>query len=102
VKLSLKWLKELVDIPVPAVEVARILTFQGFETKVLSETGAWTKVITAKVTEAKKHPNADKLSLCTLTDGTTIYSVVCGAPNVAAGQVVALARVGAVCRAILR
>jgi phenylalanyl-tRNA synthetase beta chain len=44
----------------------------------------------------QKHPQADKLSLCSVSDGASSYSVVCGAPNVAAGQTVAFARIGAV------
>ena len=52
-------------------------------------------MVTAKVESREKHPNADKLSLCQVFDGTSRFRVVCGAPNVAAGQTVPLARVGA-------
>ena len=51
--------------------------------------------MTALVKECGKHPNADRLSLCTVWDGQKEYSVVCGAPNVRVGQKVAFARVGA-------
>jgi len=48
-------------------------------------------VVVGKVLKREKHPNADKLSLCVVTDGETDFQVVCGAPNVDAGQVVPFA-----------
>ena len=51
-------------------------------------------IVIGKVVTAKKHPNADRLQLCTVHDGTATVNVVCGAPNVAAGQTVAFAQVG--------
>ena len=45
-------------------------------------------MVTAKVIKLEKHPNADKLRICIVTDGKENYQVVCGAPNVAAGQIV--------------
>ncbi len=95
-KLSYNWLKELVKFDLKPEELANVLTNQGLETGIASQTGAWTNVVTAKVLQTEKHPNADKLRLCTLTDGTAQYSLVCGAANVAAGQTVALAKLGAV------
>ncbi|MEF3279859.1 MAG: phenylalanine--tRNA ligase subunit beta [Elusimicrobiota bacterium] len=52
-------------------------------------------VVVAKVIKKEKHPNADKLSLCQVTDGKESYQVVCGAKNVAEGQVVPFAKIGA-------
>lgn len=52
-------------------------------------------VCTAKVLEKKKHPNADKLFLCKVTDGNEVFDVVCGAKNVDVGQIVPFAKVGA-------
>src|SRR3989337_3521079 len=52
-------------------------------------------VVTGKILDLCPHPNADKLSLCRGADGTAEYPVVCGATNMKAGDVVALARVGA-------
>ena len=95
-KISYNWLKKFVDFDLNPEELAKMLTFIGVETTVVSSGCAWTGVITAKVLEKDKHPNADKLSLCKLTDGVNCYSVVCGAANVAAGQIVPLAKVGAV------
>lgn len=53
-------------------------------------------VVTAKILEKAQHPNADRLSLCRVTDGAVEFDIVCGARNMAAGDVVALAKVGAV------
>jgi phenylalanyl-tRNA synthetase beta chain len=94
-KISLNWLKEFVDFDKTPAEIAEILLFQGFETTVLSKSCDWTKVVTAKVLEVNKHPNADKLHVCSVNDGTNNYSIVCGAPNVAVGQTIALAQLGA-------
>ncbi len=58
--------------------------------------GAFTDVVVARVDSVEKHPDADKLSVCQVADGNETLQVVCGAPNVRAGLLVALARVGAV------
>jgi phenylalanyl-tRNA synthetase beta chain len=94
-RLSFNWLKEFVEFSEQPDKVAEILTFLGFETQVISKGPEFTGVVTAKVIEKDKHPNADKLSLCKVSDGTNTYSVVCGAPNVEAGQTVAFAKLGA-------
>ena len=94
-KLSFNWLKEFVDFDLTPAQVAELLTFNGIETTVAESGGTWTNVVTAKVVECGKHPQADKLSVCSVSDGVNTYPVVCGAPNVAAGQIVALARIGA-------
>ncbi|MDR2426943.1 MAG: phenylalanine--tRNA ligase subunit beta [Endomicrobium sp.] len=95
-KISYNLLKKFVDFNLTPHELAKLLTLIGVETYVVSEQGKWSNVITAKVFEKEKHPNADKLSVCKLTDGSNIYSVVCGAPNVAKEQIVSLARAGAI------
>ncbi len=95
-KVSLQWLKEFVDFDLSAEEVVKLLRSLGFDTASIERVGAGvSNVVTAKVESREKHPNADKLSLCNVFDGTTRFRVVCGAPNVAAGQTVPLARVGA-------
>jgi phenylalanyl-tRNA synthetase beta chain len=95
-KISYKWLKELADFNLSPKETAELITFAGIETNIDNVCQAqWQGVITAKVLESGKHPHADKLSLCVVTDGKNNYSVVCGAPNVAAGQTIALATAGA-------
>ncbi|MCL2335449.1 MAG: phenylalanine--tRNA ligase subunit beta, partial [Endomicrobia bacterium] len=94
-KLSYNWLKKFVDFELSPKELAEMLTFIGIETSVVSSGCQWSGVITAKVNGVQKHPNADKLSLCSVSDGANNYSIVCGAANVAAGQTIPLAKIGA-------
>lgn len=95
-KISYNWLKELIDFDLSPEELSKTLTFLGIETTIASGGIKWTGVITAKVLEKQKHPNADKLSLCKVNDGTKDYEIVCGASNVDAGQIIPLAVIGAV------
>ncbi len=95
-KISYNWLKEFVDFDLTPEELCKTLTFLGVETSVVGGGTNWTGVITAKVLDRQKHPNADKLSICRVNDGTKDYEIVCGAPNVAAGQTIPLATIGAV------
>jgi len=74
-KLSYNWLKEFVPFELSPEELCKALTNQGLETAILSCSGAWSNVVTAKVLQTEKHPNADKLRLCTLTDGVQQYSI---------------------------
>jgi phenylalanyl-tRNA synthetase beta chain len=97
-KLSLSWLKEWVNVPWPAEELARRLTFSGFEVEG-SELAAppFNGVVVAQIIEASRHPQADKLQVCRVStgDGSEPLQIVCGAPNARAGLRTALATVGA-------
>jgi phenylalanyl-tRNA synthetase beta chain len=95
-KISYKLLKEFVDFDLTPKEIASKLTSIGIETFVVSKDCGWTNVVTAKILDVQKHPKADNLSLCKVSDGVKKYSIVCGAKNIALGQVVPLAKVGAV------
>lgn len=96
-KISSNWLKEHLDLGLAAPELAAHLLRLGFEVAGIQHLGpTFTGVVVAKVVSREKHPNADKLSVCLVDDGTQKWNVVCGAPNVAAGQTIAFARVGAV------
>ncbi len=97
-KISLKWLNEYIDIEnIDPDEVLEKLTVGGLEVdEVENHSKTLENVVVGFVKEKKKHPNADKLSVCIVTDGVKDYNVVCGAPNVEAGQKVAFAKVGAV------
>jgi len=96
-KISYNWLKEHLDLALPVEDLAAHLLKLGFEIAGVQHLGAaFAGVVAAKVVSREKHPNADKLSVCVVDDGTQQWSVVCGAPNVAAGQTIALARIGAV------
>jgi len=96
-KISLNWLKEYVDLEGISVdEIVDSLTTSGLEVEeVIDETKNFENIVVGLVKEVKKHPNADKLSLCVVSDGEFDYNVVCGAPNVKKGQKSAFAKVGA-------
>ena len=95
-RVSIEWLKEFVDVKESPSALADMLSMLGFEAEVVHDFSSLTKIVIGKVVTAVKHPNADRLKLCTVNDGTDTLSVVCGAPNVDAGQTIAFAQVGAV------
>jgi len=95
-RVTLNWLKEYVDINVPLDDVLNRLTMAGFEGKVIHIIGGnWESIVIGQITAVNPHPNADRLTLVTIDAGTGQETVVCGAPNVAVGQKVAFAPVGA-------
>ncbi len=96
-KVSEQWLREWVDPAMSTADLAQQITMAGLEVEAIDPVaGAFNGVVVAEVTAAGQHPNADKLSLCEVSDGSETFQVVCGAPNVRAGIKVAFARVGAV------
>ena len=94
-KVPLSWLRQYVNVDIPADELAHRLTMAGVEVGEVEETGGWTDVYVGRVTSVRQHPNADRLRLCTVTTGSDQMEVVCGAPNVAEGQKICFARIGA-------
>jgi phenylalanyl-tRNA synthetase beta chain len=95
--VTYKWLKEFVDIDLPAGELAHLLTMLGLEVERMESLGeGMDDVVVASVLERNQHPNADKLSLCRVDNGREILSIVCGAQNFLVGDRVALAQIGAV------
>ena len=94
--VTYKWLKEFVDIDLPPTELADLLTMLGLEVEGMESRGeGLDDVVVAVVQEKVQHPNADKLSVTTVDVGRAeVLPVVCGAPNVAAGQKVIVATVG--------
>jgi phenylalanyl-tRNA synthetase beta chain len=95
--VSLKWLKDYIDFELSAQELADRLTMAGLEVdEIKTIAPKFSGVVVAEILSVTPHPKADKLSLCTVTDGTETYPVVCGAKNIKAGDVVPLAKVGAV------
>ncbi len=95
--VSLNWLKELVDIEMSAEETAELLTMGGTEVEGISHFGdGLDKVFTAKISDIAPHPSADKLRLARASLGDREEWVVCGAPNIAVGQVVPYAAPGAI------
>ncbi len=96
-RLSLDWLKDFVAVKEVPEKAAEILTLLGFEVETIEKPGREIKnVITTKITKIRKHPQADRLQLATVTDGKKEQEVVCGATNIRVGQTVPLARVGTV------
>lgn len=97
-KISLNWLSDYIDLKnIPLNEIIDKLTYAGLEVEeVEDQTNNFKNIVVGFVVEVKKHPNADKLSLCKVSDGKDEFSVVCGAPNVATGQKIAFAKIGSV------
>ncbi len=96
-KISSNWLKEHVELGLSVPELSAALLKLGFEIAGVQHLGpTFSGVVVGKVLAKDKHPNADKLAVCVVDDGGKQWSVVCGAPNVAAGQTIAFARIGAV------
>ncbi|CUV01976.1 Phenylalanyl-tRNA synthetase beta chain [hydrothermal vent metagenome] len=94
-KVPLSWLKQYVDVDLPAQDLARLLTMAGIEVGDVEVIGGWSEVFVGQVTGVRPHPNADRLHLCVVSTGSEELEVVCGAPNVAAGQNICFAKVGA-------
>ncbi|HWP81096.1 MAG TPA: phenylalanine--tRNA ligase subunit beta [Bacteroidota bacterium] len=95
-KISHKWLKQLIDVRLKPAELAEQLSMVGLEIEGYESLGSkYEKFVVGQVLEVAKHPNADKLTLCKVNVGKEVLEIVCGAPNVASGQKVAVALVGA-------
>lgn len=100
-KISYKWLKEYIDIDLDVEKVSEILTDTGLEVEGLQEVesikGGLKGVLIGEVITCEQHPNADRLKKTTVNIGQEeLLSIVCGAPNVAAGQKVLVATVGTI------
>jgi phenylalanyl-tRNA synthetase beta chain len=95
-KVTLKWLRDYVDIKLTPEELAERLTMSGLEVKgVQTIGGTWDNVVIGEVIAVNPHPNADRLKLATVDLGTGQITVVCGAPNIGLGQRVPFANIGA-------
>ncbi len=96
-KASYNWLKEFVDFPHSPEEIAELMTNIGLNIEGIDEVGGtWTQVYVGKVLTCKPVPETDHLSFCEVDAGTgETLGIVCGAPNVAEGEIVPVALVGA-------
>src|SRR5687767_9526669 len=106
-KISYSWLKNYIDLDISPEETARLLTNCGLEVESVEKfqiylpTGMAVKgglegMVIGEVKTKEKHPDADRLSVTTVDIGTgTFLNIVCGASNVAAGQKVVVATIGA-------
>jgi phenylalanyl-tRNA synthetase beta chain len=99
-KISLNWIRDYVALDAPVDEITRAITFLGFEVEHVASTGAprLENVVVGEVLTRAKHPNADKLSVCTVDIGPAggVRTIVCGADNYAVGDRVPVALPGAV------
>jgi phenylalanyl-tRNA synthetase beta chain len=93
-RVPISWLRDYVDLSLPLKEVAHRLTMAGLEVTGIERASDWAGIVVGEVVEARPHPDADRLSLVTVDDGRGRHEVVCGAPNVAAGQRIAFASLG--------
>jgi phenylalanyl-tRNA synthetase beta chain len=97
-KFTIRWLEKFLDLNGAKVEeIVEALTNLGLEVESVATPSPLLKqFIVAKVVECGKHPNADKLSVCSVSDGENILNIVCGAPNVRAGLKIVFAPIGSV------
>ncbi|MGE5282292.1 MAG: phenylalanine--tRNA ligase subunit beta [Chloroflexota bacterium] len=97
-RVPYSWLKEHCDPGVPAAELAERLAMTGTEVERVTSVGpsSGDGFVVGRVLSAEKHPKADRLSVCVVDTGEGERTIVCGAPNVAAGQTVPVALPGAV------
>jgi len=97
--ISYSWLKEYISVNLTPAEISEILTGIGLEVEAVESLdkvkGGFEGLVVGEVVTCVKHPDADKLSLTTVNTGKAEHlQIVCGAPNVAAGQKVVVALVG--------
>ena len=98
--ISYNWLKRYIDLKDDAQTVAKILTSIGLEVGTVEEVesirGGLKGLVVGEVLSCEPHPNSDHLHLTKVNIGTEVLPIVCGAPNVAAGQKVIVATIGTV------
>jgi len=97
-KFSVDWLAEFVDLPNDVGQLSELLTLAGVEIEGIETRGAnFAHVVVAQITASEPHPNADRLSVCQVDDGSgQTRQIVCGAKNYKVGDKVPLAQPGAI------
>lgn len=96
-KFSLSWLKKYVDITNTPEQIADCLSFAGLEVESFETIGAnLTGITTGKISAIDSHPNADKLVITQIDDGTKTHQIVTGATNIAVGDIVPVVLPGGV------
>lgn len=96
-KISENWLREWVNPNISSDDLVAQITMAGLEVdEVLPVASEFTGVVVGEIISAEPHPNADKLQVCQVSDGTETFQVVCGAPNARAGIKIPFAKIGAV------
>ncbi len=95
-KISLNWLKDFVDIDISPEGLAEILITAGLEVEGITRLGEGLDgVVVARILTMNPHPNADRLTLCSVSTGDKTHAIVCGAKNMKEGDLVPLALPGA-------
>ena len=95
--ITKRWLEEFINISkINTEDICKTLNSIGLEIDSVEKNSIPEKVIVAKVLSKEKHPDADKLNVCQVDLGSETTQIVCGASNVEAGQIVAVATIGAV------
>ena len=95
-KVPISWLEDYVPINVPLDDLGHRLTMSGTEVDSIEQTGSYEGFVVGLAKEVRPHPDADRLRLVQVDNGIESLEVVCGAPNVKAGQKIAFASIGAV------
>lgn len=96
-KFTLSWLKAHLETEAPLKRISAVLSAIGLEVEAIEDrAAALAPFRIARVIEAKQHPNADRLSVCSVDTGAGIVSVVCGAPNAYSGMKAVFAAPGSV------
>ena len=92
-KFSEQWLREWVQPEITTQELVDQLTLAGLEVDGAEPVaGAFSGIVVGQVVSREQHPDADKLSLCQVTDGTETFQIVCGAANVREGLKIPFAK----------
>ena len=85
-KFSYTWLLDHLDTKLSPSEIAETLTNIGLELESLTDYSSYAQFVVATIVDFKKHPNADRLNICTVENGKKTFQVICGAPNVKKGM----------------
>jgi len=96
-RLPIAWLRAYVDLPEEVDAIADKLSMLGFPVESIERKPTITGVVVGRITALEKHPNADRLQVCTIDIGAgTPLTIATAATNVAAGQTIPVARIGAI------
>ena len=96
-KFSEQWLREWVNPGVDSDDLSAQLTMAGLEVDAIEPVaGDFSGVVVAEITAAERHPDADKLQVCQVSNGQESFQIVCGAANARVGIKVPMAMVGAI------
>ncbi len=94
-KTSVKWLKDYIDFDCSLQQLSDDLSLAGLEVETIEALNKVDEnIVVGEILSRNPHPNADKLSVCEVSDGTETFQIVCGAPNCDAGNKIPFAKIG--------